>query len=1602
MAAAARKAGLASSSTKPMSAGSSSGPVSLEKDLYENGLVAYSLKAPSWRAPWLATHDNSGTPQFYPTVEGQDEDQLTEQAVKSGFVTESFSAHQLIYEKLKGDSILPALSKLASAVAERVQARVPSYGPPAFRYPQRLTLNEAKRESWVNDLANPAVPLSKLARAVPHGFRGEKLIDMLTVRQVPIQRAVWYIRAIGSSDIQTQIKSRRDAGVSVAQYTREWSGVVQEYVRKQLAEIALPDAPPSLAASLSASTSSSKPLAKNVLSDAELRSNWSTRFGYTLRLLEALYEESLIEQESFLRFIVLQVEASNIGQLPFALFLAEEYLGEFLLSEPLSARLANACFTRLKDMLSEPTTSPHLEETSHALSSIIRSTFIALPDAFVAGPLWTKYSKQLESTMLATPGLEPSLSETIRADLADLKARAEASSEATQDEESLEPDELEMIQILDDIAFPVDLASVHKNLFHKRRRRQPVSNDLNILFSWATTPDRSGSHRAYAVASLIGMELEFSAGSDTVLNVEAGFIRWIDDGMVGDRWAVTSLLAELIRGGVMSYSLYLQKMIARGETEQRKGACPSLHLHLLRTVALFGEAGQSLAKRRIAMLAGSKATDESKRLIERAELELESVIPGVVNHTSATSPLPPNRDCTALLTALDQLAKDGSHLSLTRQTIPHAVARFLRHSGTDRQLSVEDHAILAQVYLAVEDMWGLLQYLILLLRSQPSRDLLFHILDIVESNLVGWTSMVALPSLSQALVVAHEGLKLHNIHDRRLFALLRQLGGAGHLDAAVFGQIEQDFQSHVLSLSSRGTQTQGVPATLPDLAALATDVSPQAMTQLATTLWYRYHGFDNWGQLVFEGVIRLLPQVPIPTISAFLREINERLPAGLEPCVTRWMSGMSPTSLSATLGGPLAPIIAQLLGELVLEGTVSPSGAVTSIILPAWHVLLTNITTPPPPFNPGMVMEDKTPHLRGLETISSIFGSLIGCDPTRDPSQSPAEILLRQRAESRRASLYTPTVLPDLGRCIAMLAIQQELYTSRADYEKSHVSSTLSLHVCGDPSFKMAIARDPQSLASAMLDSPSISNLPTARSFRPKLLAALLLILKDGSTTTPASLVSTEDWDLFLSGLTIWRLAVSKVEVQAALERLALDTSLQDSEKVEALNTLSRHFLDRVCSGEGHTYLGEQVIRCYHGRASDELVSVAFSRLAEAVDGLAETASPELRASSLTTLRCTGRLLNTLLQSSSAASRPGPLIQLLVAVRTCLEALLELDAPPQREVVLHLALLIGIALRCAPAYSPPVLQGLPLASAPTTAPPEWCERFQECLVPSARLAAVLSKNTATECDLSSILLDTCAHLLFSVTTMAPSIRLPTLQTLQSLGNDFDTVPDAILSRLTRLFGSQSYPSVPTANPWDLLDQADAVPLKANDVRPNVGPIDLALFDAKLIEPLSAITALDVPMSPATSSGHSEKGVQTNFDFETPCQGLSLAARDFRRTLAGGKAFVSRYDPQAKANKEREKMEKEKEAREKQREMREKERERVEREKELIVVESPTPKGSASKKRKEAPQTEILVLSDDEEPLGAKAQAPPAKKVKSSSGTGGKTTSGKSGSKKKPK
>lgn len=66
--------------------------------------------------------------------------------------------------------------------------------------PSRVTLNDSKRQAWFADLANPEVPLHKLGKNVPHGAKGQDLLDLLHSHNVAIPRAVWFLRVFGANE----------------------------------------------------------------------------------------------------------------------------------------------------------------------------------------------------------------------------------------------------------------------------------------------------------------------------------------------------------------------------------------------------------------------------------------------------------------------------------------------------------------------------------------------------------------------------------------------------------------------------------------------------------------------------------------------------------------------------------------------------------------------------------------------------------------------------------------------------------------------------------------------------------------------------------------------------------------------------------------------------------------------------------------------------------------------------------------------------------------------------------------------------------------------------------------------------------------------------------------------------------------------------------------------------------------------------------------------------------------------------------------------------------------------------------------------------------
>ncbi|GAA5978006.1 hypothetical protein JCM11641_004356 [Rhodosporidiobolus odoratus] len=1729
----------------------------LDAILAEQGLHRYHLQPPSWRAPWLAepspapgaasgssattgrpptrsastgnglaglagTAGQNGEggkawPMFYSPRDGMEEDQMTEAVVKAGFASkavvsaETFSAHQHIYEKLKSNDILGNLSRLVSAVQANAKASLPSYGPSTFRLPSRITLTDAKREAWFSDLASPAVPLSKLSRSVPHGYKGEKGLDMLSNRKVDVPRAVWFVRAFGGVEIQSLAKTR-PMPLAVSLYTSEFTTVVSEFVRKQLAEVVLPGTPPVTPApgtpgtpsagtprvrsgSLSGTAAKSGIAAASPgLMDEEKRKVWEGKFEYTIRLASLLYEESLLDRPQFLRFLINLLEppapptSSTIGQLPFILLLIENHLSDIYASEPATARLARGCLLRLRELDNAPPSSLS-SSLSSSFASLIRSAFLANPDAFTSllpspvYPLLTSASSTANADrgrrldqLLSAEGTDPDgdsvLRETIEADLEDIRLRRSfplAALSAVNQVEPLSSGDargpaimtaarssdnervlLAALKKLDDIEFPVKMREVHRALFvsstpatarttsapsspsnsmakttssssqpTSSRQRAPASDStaasgvpsssstsqsalpiplelaLPLFFTWATSPTRPAApHRRYAVARLISLEVDRRTGRSTSssatngagaprssarlsaksregkssVSIEDAFIQWVDEAFPAatavpttpasshflssrtstitngagdiDKADVRLLAEELIRAGVMSYGAYLQRMIARGETEPRgereggegddaQGGEPSIHLWILRTVPLAVKTvgppgavgGTGGARRRVAVggKEGMELTLETEERVQTVKRELAKLV---------FSPFSPEGEQSAdpLLSSVRGLVDVGAHWSITREMIPDGLSAKVDAAAGKVRLGRDELAVVVAVYEATHDFEGLLQLLVVLLRLSPEPNLLNHILDVLDTYPSVWTSLEALSELGDALFAFHEAAQ--KISDgersRRLLYFLEELASAGHLSTKARDAVHAEAQrSSGRAPPPSQVRSQPLLALIGELQSLLVDSSPPALAQLATSVSSRYAAYSNWAIVALAGVVQLLPQLlSVEVALAFVRALQER-DFVVTGTLSQWIVTMSAAQLSATLNGPASNLVVNFFAGAVLDGLVSAPDMLKGVVLPAMRALVVQLLPVGTESQPRQVDPALVHALAALHAlVTDLIASTLALEPTMMTEQDiapvqdvlPSALAAQQRQAGRSAALFTRANLPILAQLLSLLVLQQEGFTTASLPNAADEASSLFLKLSALPQVQGLFGGDPKGLRASMLDGEVIKSIPGAKECRPKLLAAVLLLLKDGGADTPANLVSTEDWDLFLSGLTLWRLPISKVEVEACLERLDLDSSLTPADKAEALNALSQHFIDRVCSGEGQSYLGEQVVKCYHGAASDELVSVSFSRLANAFTSLSSAdTSEEDCTSALTTLRCASRLLDTLLRAGNASSRSAALDELLKSIKGFFsqddfgqqEALAD---PSTRQVVLYGAHLLVVALGCTNKPSEKVI----------------AELYRDCLTLCAKTAMALSKGRSQHCELASVLLDVCSHILFALPDLSPSSRPPSFLSLLSSDRpsplNLDMIPDSTFSRLTRLFGHAT-PTSLIPNPWELLDHTDActstslVRQSGSSTTPhpiqitNLGPIDLASFRTKILETIPAVTALDALSTTSSSttttststsnttpsSSMLEKGLQTNFDFETPCTTLSLPARDHRRTLTITKLLTARIE-----------------------------------------------------------------------------------------------------------
>lgn len=511
--------------------------------------IVFDLHPPAWRPRLHPGSRVLGAPDIYlrrPDQLPPPEDDLSESNVKNGLNArpavgnETFSAHDMIYDRLKGKSIVHQLGSLFDEVAQRREQLAGLRCGPApsqYRQPQRVTLNEVKLAAYVKELADSSVPLRKLARSVPHGYRGERMLDMLwnggslasamaAVKSQPsaganglptsvaIDRAVWFVRVVGASEFSS---SRLRQGNSTA-YTAEWTGVLMGWLRRQIVELnivhhhhhhhhnnaANSPAPSSPLTSRSKQQPATPQKANEepyaLFLEDGFRDRWMAKWSYSLALLRALRYESLVDAQVAARVVLDMLRTANAVQIFVVLALVEEFL-EVIVD---SVTLLHFALDVLSSKLEDPNMSPRSSGSSVSvvgteIKAILLYLFDTSADTFVCPSCWKKVWPIIFSARQgsATQGR-----------LAQTKTRNEKLLSGFIDQvqgstpSSVESTRLTDVQLLDGLITQDDIETVFSALFS-----QPgsASERVRTILTWSTTEWRTGSFRPFAGATLLQM-----------------------------------------------------------------------------------------------------------------------------------------------------------------------------------------------------------------------------------------------------------------------------------------------------------------------------------------------------------------------------------------------------------------------------------------------------------------------------------------------------------------------------------------------------------------------------------------------------------------------------------------------------------------------------------------------------------------------------------------------------------------------------------------------------------------------------------------------------------------------------------------------------------------------------------------------------------------------------------------------------------------------------------------------------------------------------------------------------------------------------------------
>ncbi|KAG1807752.1 hypothetical protein EV424DRAFT_1543731 [Suillus variegatus] len=1145
--------------------------------------------------PWLPKSHRTadvGYPGFHPPRPGQDEDVLSDKHIKDGFLLplpvpdeHQSAAVTFLQQDAKGgrmfdQNMLADLEHLMNDIFTRKADSAFTIQSSAFKIPSRVTMSDTKRQTWFDELANPDVPLSKLGKSVPHGAKGHDLLDLLHTNNVAIPRAVWFLRVFGANETAGL---RNKPSYNPTQYSVDWAIVVTSYIKKQLADIALPSAPrPGM---------NIKQTFKGVLSDAESRDRWVSRFTYCLKLLRPFYDEGLVDRRTFLTWIVIQMAACNLAQAGFVAHLADEYLDGVLEKRPLAKPLLDACIAKLNEVR---TTSAqgHLNKLEEILKSLIQRICVALPDTFVSPRTWLAHSLLLCSALAGPVDSGPSdcrrrdFQQLISDNLRDIQRRNDAMLFR-----NLPPRKLERlgslvvdIQILNSICSSTDMSTISFFSSQIPDSSSSFVDKLDTLLTWAVTSLQYGSHRPYAAVTLLRAYHERNARRElSSATLHDYLFDWLDSKPVvreaGNLRAVAGLFGKLMKNGLFDYAAYVQRLVARGEeglSLSEPDETASFHRNLLRWIPLHNTTS-SLSNQRKVMVYGARARQTPEDVCEREmRREIRAILPLVFGGDT----LPPSVSMTSLQTSCPTVLAAPCFEQV--RTIKQWLLPNL-HKFTSRSQSLDEISTLKTYSTAVELLsythsYGSLLELSLSVLSQTTHaELLTAVGEVFHRFATIWTAMNVTGTITSTLYSTYLLWRTQGGKTRSLLTLIIEMDNGRQLDATAKTQVDNDIAAFTHALAPKTEHPEAVPSVMPEILLLAEDSKPDAPSILANSLWYRYRTSGDWAWKVWDNTVASLRQVPIMSedhelrhtyalrYGQFLLNVDHHLPGGIDNDVLQWFLG---TGKSEVLGLTLETwdVLRVVLLFLCVHGALSTTTLLQGLVYPAWQ-----LGADAGPLYQPQNMETF------IQAASELFDALVLQEECSISPIVPQELLDAQRIRTWRQDAFREPHFTLLASNIPNLVLLE--HNDVVSDGLRGTARDLRLRTCESRDIRQSCYRNLDAVRKGF-EHPIQSGMVAETLYEP-LVNALKMILSESNEDTDVNSFLSTGISSVLSPCT---LAATAVQLQFGLRQLGRALACESTKQGASAS------LDKMTS-----------LIFHHSMASEEAYFIA--EMARGVDG---------------------------------------------------------------------------------------------------------------------------------------------------------------------------------------------------------------------------------------------------------------------------------------------------------------------------------------------------------------------------------------------------------------